>query len=146
MKISTRGRYAARAMLDLALHSGGSPVLIRDISKRQNISELYLKQLLSPLKVAGLIRAIRGSRGGFTLARPPSQIKLIEIVQSVEGSTAPVECVDDVEICKRGDLCVIREVWMEMKRAVDKVLESITLQDLVEQHRQKEAGIGSYQI
>lgn len=137
MKISTRGRYAARAMLDLALYSGGSPVLIRDISKRQDISELYLKQILAPLRVDGLIRTIRGARGGFTLARPPSQIKLIEIVHSVEGSTAPVECVDDAGVCQRGDSCVIRGAWMEMKRAVDKVLESITLQDLVEQHRQK---------
>lgn len=146
MKITTRGRYAARAMLDLALYSNGSPVLIRDISKRQDISELYLKQLLAPLRIAGLVRTTRGAHGGFTLARTPSQVKLIEIVHSVEGSTAPVECVDDAEMCHRGDLCVIREVWMEMKRAVDKVLESITLQDLVEQHRQKEASIGSYQI
>ena len=137
MKLSTKGRYATRAMLDLALHSGGGPILIKDISQRQEISELYLKQLLIPLKVAGLVRAIRGARGGFTLARPASQIKLIELIQIMEGSTAPVECVDDDRICSRSDLCVTRGVWVEMKKAMDKVLETNTLQDPVEQQKGK---------
>ena len=147
MKLSTRGRYATRAMLDLALNSGEGPVLLRDISKRQEISELYLKQLLSPLRVAGLVRTMRGAHGGFTLARPPSQIKLIEIVHCVEGSTAPVECLDNARICRHSDLCVIRGVWAEVKKAIDNVLESITLQNLVEQYRQKrDTSVGSYQI
>jgi len=147
MKLSTKGRYAARAMFDLALHSGEGPILIKDISQRQEISELYLKQLFIPLKVAGLVRAIRGARGGFTLAKPPSQIKLIEIIQIMEGSTAPVECVDDAGICLRSDLCVTRQVWAEMKKAIDKVLESTTLQDLVEQQKGKmQANAGTYQI
>ena len=147
MKLSTKGRYATRAMLDLALYSGNGPVLIRDISKRQEISELYLKQLLPPLRAAGLIRSIRGARGGFTLAKPPSQIRLIEIVQIMEGSTAPVECLDDASICQRSDLCVIRGAWVEMKKAMDRVLESTTLQNLVEQYKKKrDASVGSYQI
>ncbi len=147
MKLSTKGRYAIRAMLDLALHSGERPVLIRDISKRQEISELYLKQLLPPLRAAGVVRVIRGARGGLTLARPPSQIKLIEIIQIMEGSTALVECVDDARVCSRSDLCVTRGVWIEVKEAMDKVLEGTTLQDLVKRHRQeREAGIGGYQI
>ena len=143
MKLSTKGRYATRAMLDLALHSGEGPILIKDIARRQEISELYLKQLFIPLKTAALVRAIRGAHGGFTLARPPSQIKLIEIVQSVEGSTAPVECVDDAGICRRSDLCVTRGVWAEVKKAMDKVLESTTLQDMVE--RQTGRGLALYQ-
>jgi len=138
MRLSTKGRYAARALLDLALHSTEGPVLSRDISMRQGISHLYLKQLLPSLRAAGLIRAMRGAHGGFTLARPPSQIRLIDIVQSVEGSTAPVECVDDANICPRSDLCVTRGVWAEMKKAMDKVLESTTLQDLVERQESED--------
>lgn len=143
MKLSTKGRYAVRAMLDLALHTGDSPVLIKDISEREGISKLYLKQLLVPLRVAGLIRTARGPNGGFLLARPPSQIKLIEIVHSVEGSTAPVECVDDDTICQRSNLCVTREIWTEIKNAIDNVLESKTLQDLVDRHMRKEEAMAS---
>ena len=147
MKLSTKGRYATRAMLDLALHSGEGPILIKAISKRQEISELYLKQLFIPLKVAGLVRAIRGARGGSILARPPSQIKLIEIIQIMEGSTAPVECVDDSGICSRSDLCITRGVWAEIKEAMDKVLESTTLQDLVERQKgEEQAKAVTYQI
>ena len=147
MRLSTKGRYAARAMLDLAIHSDEGLVLIKDISQREEISKRYLEQLFLPLKAAGLVRAIRGAHGGFTLAKPPSQIKLIEIVQIMEGSTAPVECVDDAGICLRSELCVTREVWAEMKKATDKVLESTTLQDLVERQKgEKQARVGMYQI
>ncbi len=136
MKLSTRGRYATRALLDLALHFGEGPVMVKDISRRQEISDRYLEQLLTPLKAAGLVRGIRGARGGFTLTRPPLEIRLIEIIQIMEGSTAPVECVDDAKFCSLSDLCVTRGVWAEMKRATDKVLESTTLQDLVERQMQ----------
>ena len=136
MKMSTKGRYATRAMLDLALHFGEGPIMVKDIASRQEISGRYLEQLLAPLKVAGLVRSIRGAHRGFTLARAPSEIRLIEIIQIMEGSTAPVECVDDASICPRGDSCVTREVWVEMKKGTDTVLESITLQDLMQ--RQKE--------
>ena len=147
MRLSTKGRYAARAMLDLAIHLDEGLVLIKDISQREEISKRYLEQLFLPLKAAGLVRAIRGAHGGFTLAKPPSQIKLIEIVQIMEGSTAPVECVDDAGICLRSELCVTREVWAEMKKATDKVLESTTLQDLVERQKgEKQARVGMYQI
>lgn len=138
MKLSTKGRYAIRAMIDLALHASEEPVLIKDISEREEISKLYLKQLLIPLRVAGLVRTVRGANGGFILAKPPSQVKLIEIIRSVEGSTAPVGCVDDAGICRRSDMCVTRGVWVEMKEAIDKVLESITLQDLVSQREGKD--------
>ena len=147
MKLSTKGRYATRAMLDLALHSGERPILIKDISKRREISELYLKQLFIPLKAAGLVRAVRGARGGFILAKPPSQIKLIEIIQIMEGSTAPVDCVDDSAICSRSDLCITRGVWAEIKEAMDKVLESTTLQDLVgRQKGEEQAKAVTYRI
>ncbi len=137
MKVSTKGRYAARAMLDLAQHFGEGPILVKDISRREEFSDRYLEQILIPLKVAGLVRVVRGARGGFSLARPPSEIKLLEIIQIVEGSTAPVDCVDDARVCSRSDLCVTREVWAEMKVAIDTVLESITLQDLLERQKGK---------
>ena len=138
MKLSTRGRYATRAMLDLALHFGEGPIMVKDIASRQEISGRYLEQLLAPLKVAGLVRSIRGAHGGFALARAPSEIRLKEIIQTMEGSTAPVECVDDARICPRSDLCVAREVWAEMKKATDRVLESITLQDLLQRQKETE--------
>jgi Rrf2 family protein len=122
-------------MLDLAQHFGQGPILVKDISRREEISERYLEQILTPLKIAGLVRVIRGARGGFTLARLPSEIRLIEIIQTMEGSTAPVDCVDDAQICSRSDLCVTREVWTEIKEAIDTVLESTTLQDLLERQK-----------
>ena len=138
MKLSTKGRYATRALLDLALHFGEGPVLVKDISKRQEVSDRYLEQILTPLKAAGLVRVIRGARGGFTLAKPPSEIRLIDIVQIMEGSTAPVECVDNAHYCSRSDSCVTREVWSELKRSIDGILESTTLQHLADRHLEAE--------
>lgn len=138
MKLSTRGRYGTRAMLDLATRFGEGPILVRDIARRQEISERYLEQILTPLRVAGLVRVVRGARGGFTLAKPPSEIRLSDLIQVMEGSTAPVECVDDPGLCSRSDSCTTRGVWAEVKKTVDTLLESITLQDLVEKQRQEE--------
>jgi len=143
MRLSTKATYGTRAMLDLAIRSGEGPVLVREIAKRQAFSARYLQQLLLPLKTAGLVRATRGARGGFSLARSPSDIKLSEIIQIMEGSTAPLECVDDAGVCSRADLCITREIWGEMKKAMDGVLESTTLQDLVERQKRKEQSEGS---
>lgn len=138
MKLSTKGRYGARAMMDLALHYGQGLVLLKDIAKRQQISERYLEHLILSLKAAGLVSSTRGARGGFTLTRPPSQIRLSEIIQIMEGSIAPVECVDDPKVCSLADLCVTRDIWSEMKEAMSGVLESTTLQDLVQRQMEKE--------
>jgi len=138
MKLSTKGRYAARAMLDLAFHYGEGPILLKDIARRQQISERYLEHLITPIKAAGLVTSMRGARGGFTLAKPPSQIRLSEIIQILEGSIAPVQCVDDPNICSRADLCVTRDIWTEMQKAMSGILESTTLQDLVRRQRDKE--------
>ena len=140
MNISTKGRYAVRAMLDLALQSGDGLTLIKDISKRQGISVLYLEQLLTRLKAAGLVRSTRGPKGGFRLTRLPSQIRISDILQTMEGSTAPVACVDNAMLCSRADSCVTRKVWAEMKQAMDEVLESTTLQDLVKREERNEVG------
>jgi Rrf2 family transcriptional regulator, cysteine metabolism repressor len=139
MKISTKGRYSTRAMLDLALHFGKGPVLIRDISKRQKISKGYLEQLFIPLRSAGLVRGIRGASGGFTLARPPAEIRLSDIIRATEGSSAPAVCVDEGNLCAQSKECVTRDVWAEIKKACDRILESMTLQDLAEKQRAKSA-------
>ena len=130
MKLSTKGRYATRAMLDLAMHSDSTPIQVKDISERIGVSDRYLEQLLGPLRIAGLVKATRGARGGFALSRPASEIRLSQVIQAMEGSMAPVECVDDADLCSRSDTCVAREVWSEIKEAVDSILGSTTLADL----------------
>jgi len=138
MKLSTRGRYGARALVDLALRYGEGPLLLRDIAKRQDISEHYLEHLCILLKAAGIIKSIRGARGGVALAKPPSEIRLSEVIQTLEGSTAPVECVNDAKICQRSASCATRDIWGRIRNAIDEVLESTTLQDLAERQREKE--------
>ena len=137
MRLSTKGRYGARAMLDLALNSGEGPILLRDIARRQEVSEKYLEHSITALRKAGLVRSIRGARGGYLLARLPSEIRLSEIMEVLEGSMAPVECVDDPQVCQRAQLCVTRDIWAKMKEATDNILESITLQDMVERQNKK---------
>lgn len=138
MKLSTRGQYGTRALLELALHQGEGPVLLRDIAQRQQISLQYLEHLISPLIAGGVVRSTRGARGGVSLARAPEEIRLSEVVRLLEGSSAPVECVDNPEACNRSELCVTRDIWDELKQAIDGVLESTTLKDLVERQKRKE--------
>ncbi len=138
MKLSTRGRYGTRALLDLALHQVEQPVLLKDIAKRQQISLSYLEHLITPLVAAGIIRTTRGAKGGVSLVKPPERIRLSEIIQLLEGSISPVECVTNPEVCSRSKVCVARDVWGEMKQAMDKVLESTTLQDLIARQKSKE--------
>lgn len=137
MKLSTRTRYGTRALLELGLRGGGGPVFLKDIARKQQISLAYLEHLITPLISGGIIRSTKGPKGGIMLARKPEDIKLSEITLLLEGSVAPVECVDHPEVCKRSDLCVTREIWSEMKNAMDGVLESTTLQDLVERQKKK---------
>ena len=140
MNISTKGRYAVRALLDLALQPTGEPTLIKDISKRQGISDLYLEQLFNRLKTAGLLRSIRGPKGGFMLNKPAVEIKLIDILEAMEGPIAPVDCVDNATLCTRADSCVTRDVWAEMKKVMVEMLESTTLEDLVKLENGKSSG------
>ena len=137
MKLSTRVRYGTKALLELALHWGEGPVLLKDIAQRQQIPLPYLEHLIGPLVQAGIIKSSRGTRGGVTLLKPPEEIILSEVIQLLDGSIAPVECVHKPETCPRSDLCVTHDIWDEIKEAVSKVLGSITLQDLVERQRQK---------
>ena len=138
MRISTRGRYGARAMLDLAERYQKGPISLKDLAQGQEISPKYLEQLLVPLRSTGIINSVRGARGGYMLAKDPAQVTLAEIVIVVEGSLAPVHCVDDPAGCHRYHNCVTHQVWCEIGRAVNDILSEITLADLVK--KQKERG------
>ena len=138
MRISTRGRYGIRALLDLAMRWGQGPVQLKDIAQNQEVSLQYLEHLVRPLIAAGLVRSMRGAHGGVWLAKPPEEIKLSEVIEALVGSIAPVECVDDPKVCDRSDRCATRDVWCDMKRVMDEVLESMTLQDLVTRQKAKE--------
>ena len=124
MKISTKGRYALRLMLDLALSNDGQPVSLRDVAKRQGISDKYLEQIVTSLSRAGLVRSVRSYTVG-------------EILRPLEGSLAPVSCVDGSDCCDRVDHCVTVDVWRQIQEAVSSVVDHITLRDLVEQYHQK---------
>ena len=137
MKISTKGRYALRLMLDLAYNHTGSFIPIKNISQRQDISDKYLEQIITQLSRARLVKSARGAQGGYMLAKEPQEYTVGEILRLLEGNLAPVACVDDTkDACTRAE-CVTMEVWREIKDAVNKVVDNITLADLVEQQRQK---------
>lgn len=132
MKISTKGRYAARAMLELAERHGERYVSAGEIAKRQGISLKYLENILSSLKSAGLIRSERGKNGGYSLAKPPAEINLYDVLSCLEDSLDFVHCTRDAATCDRADVCVTREVWMELKVTTDRILKRKYLDDLAE--------------
>ncbi len=138
MKLSTKGRYGTRALLELALHYREGPLPLKDIAQSQQIPLQYLGHIITPLVAAGMIRSTPGARGGVWLARSPWEIKLSEVIGVLEGSIAPVECINNPGICARSELCVTRDVWGELKKVMNGVLESTTLQDLVERQKRKE--------
>ena len=137
MKISTKGRYALRLMLDLALNSGGTAVPLRDVARRQEISDKYLEQIVTQLSRAGLVRSVRGAGGGYLLTRAPEGYTVGEILRVLEGTLAPVSCVEGAECCQRADRCVTLEVWQQIQAAVSGVVDTLTLADLVERYHQK---------
>jgi Rrf2 family cysteine metabolism transcriptional repressor len=137
MRLSTRGRYGLRTLLDLALHQDEGLILLKDIARRQEFSLPYLEHLIAPLVGADLVGSTRGARGGVWLLKPPAEIKLGEVVQLLEGSIGPVDCVSNPDLCRRSASCATRDIWAEMKEAMSQVLDSVTLQDLVERQRQK---------
>ncbi len=136
MKISTKGRYALRLMLDLALNNTGEYITIKSIAARQEISEKYLEQIISILNKAGYVKSIRGAQGGYKLAKEPSEYTVGMILRLTEGSIAPVDCLDEeADACERCNGCVTREVWKELYEAITSVVDRITLQDLVEKQK-----------
>jgi len=146
LKLSTKGRYGVRLMLDIALHCAEGPVPLRAISKRQDITEKYLWHLINPLKSAGLIEATRGARGGYVLAKPLSEITIKEIVRSLEGPLTLVACVEKPGGCSKSQSCVARDVWKEVADKISETLESITLKDIVDNHHNKKDAAVTYSI
>ena len=137
MKLSTRTRYGCRAMLELALNYGKGVMSLHEIASRQDISMKYLDQILSPLKTAGLIRSIRGAKGGHVLARDPSTISLGDIVHVLEGSLALSDCVEAPELCPRSEFCITRDIWKDLEDRMENVLCSTRLSDLADRQRSK---------
>ena len=134
MKISTKGRYGVRALLELSLRYGSGPVMVREISESQEISERYLEHILNTLRTSGLLISTRGAKGGYELAKPPSEITIGEIVRTLEGPLDVVSCTGNNE-CERAEECATFYVWKEIKEAIEKVLYSITLEELAERQR-----------
>ena len=138
MKISTKGRYAVRVMLDLALNDTGEYVKVREIAKRQEISEKYLEQIIAVLNKAGYVRSTRGAQGGYKIAKDPSQYTVGMILRLTEGSLSPVSCLDgDQGDCERCDTCETMGVWQQLQEAVNSVVDHITIADLVNQRKEK---------
>ena len=138
MKLSTRVRYGTRALLDIALHQENSLIPLREIAQRQQIPLSYLEHLITPLIEGGIIRSTRGVGGGVSLAKSPEKIRLSEVIGLLDGSLALAKCVTDPAVCNRSEFCVTRDVWRELKTAMDGVLQSTTLQNLVERQKGKE--------
>jgi len=139
MKLSTRSRYGARAMVEIALAYPDGTVSVKRVSERQNISHKYLERIMRELKNSGFLKAVRGMHGGYALARSPESITLKDIIEALDGSLAPVQCVDHPESCSVENVCPTRDTWAEMKTAMETVLENTTLQDLVDRKKRKEA-------
>lgn len=136
MKLSTRGRYGLKAMFQLALHYGKGPIPLNVIASQQDLSENYLEQLFSALRKEGLIKSVRGAQGGYMLAKPPEKITVGSVLRVLEGNMAPVECViDDTVICDKEESCVTKLVWMKIKDSINSVIDSITLQDMLNEQK-----------
>ena len=133
MKLSTRSRYGARILVDLARHNGQGPVQIGEISKRQDISVKYLEQLIRPLKQASMVTSVRGPKGGHMLAKNPEDISLGQIVRLFEGQSELVECISNPDQCHMSDDCQVRLAWKEATRVLYEKLDSTTISDLMQE-------------
>lgn len=140
VKLSTKGRYGTRLMLNLAQHytNGNESVILRNVSEEEEISIRYLEQIIIPLKINKLVKSIRGAGGGYTLARHPSKIKVSEILQALEGSCCLVDCVEDEDYCHRIPICATYEIWKEASYLLKNYFKNITLQNLIETSKKKQ--------
>ena len=148
MKVSTKGRYGLRAMVDIAMHApNGNPVFLSEIARRQDISGKYLEQIFSTLHGAGLVNTLRGRRGGYLLTRSPDKIRINEIITALEGACAFVDCVADETVCPRSEKCATRDVWSLLSSKVEELLSGLTLADLTRMQKEKgEHSAGMYHI
>jgi Rrf2 family cysteine metabolism transcriptional repressor len=145
MKLSTKGRYGVKAMVDLAINYGSQPISIKSISERQHISEYYLEQLFSTLRKSGLIKSIRGARGGYVLTRSPEEITVAEVMYVLEGPIEISDCLED-GVCNNIECCATRLLWERVKNSLDSVLKSTTLGDMVSDYNNMQKGIKGVKI
>ena len=140
MKLSTKGRYGLRAVLDLALNSKDQVVPLSEIAVRQNISISYLEQLISKLRKAGIVQSIRGAQGGYKLAKDPAKLSVGEILRALEGSLDPVDCAEitgEGEACGAADNCVTKYVWMRISDSINNAVDTIVLSELMDESNRK---------
>ena len=137
MRISTRARYGLRLMVEVALNYGKGPILLKEISKNIDVSEKYLSQIIIPLKGKGLINTYSGAHSGYVLSRTPSEIRLKEIVEILEGDLSLIDCIDNPSSCDKVNTCVTRDIWTRMGEKISEVLNSYTLGDLVKMCRER---------
>ncbi len=137
MKLSTKGRYGVKAMVDLAIHYGKQPSSIKNIAERQNISEYYLEQLFSSLRKSDLIKSVRGAQGGYMLSRDPKDITVLQIMEVLEGPVEISDCIDEnnEKSCGNMDCCATRLLWSRIKESIDSVMQSTTLEDMLEDYK-----------
>lgn len=142
MKISTKGRYAVRVMLDLAVHNTGEYIKVKQIAERQEISEKYLEQIISVLNKAGFVKSTRGAQGGYRIAGNPENYTVGMVLRLTEGKLCPVSCLEDeVNQCGRCDTCETLTVWKELHEAINKVVDGVTIADLANRQMERESAM-----
>ena len=146
IKLSTKGQYGTRFMVNLALHYNKGYVLLKNIARSEDISAGYLEQIIPPLKTAGLILSKRGIQGGYSLAKSPSQITIKDVIKVLEGPLSLVECVDTPSVCEKVNFCVTRDVWKKLGENISQTLESVTLEDMVKISKNKNMSSLIYNI
>ncbi|PYG87452.1 BadM/Rrf2 family transcriptional regulator [Ruminiclostridium sufflavum DSM 19573] len=139
MKVSTKGRYGLKAVVDLAVKYDEGQISLKSIAQRQGISENYLEQLFASLKKSGLVKSVRGAQGGYMLSKPADRITVGDVLRSLEGALCPVECIDldFPSECEKVDTCVTAPVWIKLRDKINEVVDSITIYDLVKDYENK---------
>jgi Rrf2 family cysteine metabolism transcriptional repressor len=139
MHFSTKTRYGARAVLDIAMHGGNGPVTLNEIAKRQEVSKKYVGHIVNQLLAAGILESVRGPQGGYMLARPAKQIRLGEIIRALDGSMAPVRCAEKPDFCSKSKKCAMQEIWITLRDRIDSVVDGVTVADLVNRQKKLDA-------
>lgn len=145
MKISTKGRYGLRAVIDIAIHGENEPVSLSDIAVRQDISISYLEQLIAKLKKANIVTSVRGAKGGYSLAMTKEDISVGDILRALEGDLSPVNCSEVTEngdACKASNQCITKIVWKRISDSINEAVDNLTLADLLEETQIKEESNG----
>lgn len=135
MKISTKGQYALQMMLDLAINDTGEYITIKSIAGRQNLSEKYLEQIINMLSRAKFVKSVRGAKGGYKLSNPPEYYTVGMILRAIEGSLAPLRCIEDSSDCSQVEECVLCGLWRKINDSINEVIDHVTLEDLVKEYQ-----------